>query len=229
MSLLNRAFHLLLGSFTLLIGSGGFLWGLHRLQLLLFASRLHLDRKGKILAKGIACATDPNKIQTTPLSDTPCIAYQFMILEPRAALKSTSSQTTLYQESRGQWNLSLQTPRGKVKLKPGALDLDGAYFSDRQNLARPFSAPRSSTLLTEKGINPKPIGVRRSLNLVEWVIRDGDPIRVLGRIGDQPLCIEAAIVTDKSMYRVFTEAVLACLVGICFLWVALSVIGYAFR
>ena len=52
---------------------------------------------------------------------------------------------------------------------------------------------------------------------------------VKARIGDQPLCIEAAIVTDKSMHRVFTEAALACLVGICFLWVALSVIGYAFR
>lgn len=140
---LNFTFHLLLGLFVALIGVGACYIGFRGLQLTVFAPNYHPRRKGQMIARGKACATHPNEVQTTPLSETSCIAHEFFILEPRNSHKGSTSYAFLHQQSQGQWNLSMQTPRGQVQIKPSELDLDHIHFEDRQTLWNEFTETRS--------------------------------------------------------------------------------------
>lgn len=186
-----------------------------------------------MIARGKACATHPNEVQTTPLSQTSCIAYEFFILEPRNSPKGGTSYAFLHRQSQGQWNLSVQTPRGQIQVKPSELDLDHIHFEDRQDLWNEFTETRSLSLLAEQEITLKHklTGTRRTLILREKVIRNGDAIRVLGRQKHNnrlPL-LEDAIVTDKPISRVILESSLALVAGVFALGLGISLINYAFR
>ncbi|UJB68591.1 hypothetical protein HRE53_19065 [Acaryochloris sp. 'Moss Beach'] len=216
-----------------LIGVGACYIGFRGLQLTVFAPNYHPRRKGRMIAKGKACATHPNEVQTTPLSQMPCIAYEFFILEPRNSHKGSTSYAFLHQQSQGQWNLSVQTPRGQVQIKPSELDLDHIHFEDRQDLWNEFTETRSLSLLSEQEITLKHklTGTRRTLILREKVIRNGDAIRVLGRQKHNnrlPL-LEDAIVTDKPISRVILESSLALVAGVFALGLGINLINYAFR
>ena len=225
MSLLARTFHLILGSFIALFGGAGFLWGIHRLRTSVFVRNYHPRHLGRVVVRGKACATNPNKVLRSILSKRSCIAYNFSILE----LKGKSNSRILYRESRGQWNLSIQTKMAKVQINPREMDFKNPHFQDSQNLFGDFANPLSLTLLAEKGINPRIFGIRRSLLLEESVISDGDEIWALGWIHDQALQLEDAIVTDKSVSRIIVESSLACIVSAWFVWIALAVLAYTLR
>jgi hypothetical protein len=229
LSLVSRGFHLLLGGFTALMGVGSFLWGFHRLRLTVFALSRHPHYQGRVITQGLARPTDPQQVHMSPLSESPCIAYQFSILESRSGVKGGRSQSVLYQDIRGQWNLSLQTPRGIIPIQSCELDFDRASWQDTQTVFRHFAHPRSVLLLAEHGINPQLARWRRSLTLSETLIRDGDPIRVIGRMQSHPPRLAAAIVTDKSDRRILLEATLACLIGAGSVWIALAILAYAWR
>lgn len=126
-----------------LMGVGACYIGFRGLQLTVLAPSYHPRRKGRMIAKGTACATTPNEMQTTPLSQTPCIAYEFFILEPRNSPKGGTSYAFLHRQSQGQWNLSVQTPRGQIQVKPNELDLEHIHFEDRQDLWNEFIESRS--------------------------------------------------------------------------------------
>lgn len=185
-----------------------------------------------MIAKGTACATHPNEVQITPLSQTPCIAYEFFILEPRNSHRGTS-YAFLHRQSRGQWNLSVQTSRGKVQVKPSELDLDHIHFEDRQDLWNEFTESRSLSLLAEQEITLKQklTGIRRTLILREKVIRYGDEVRVLGRQkhSNQSPLLADALVTDKPISRVILESSIALLAGIFVLGLGINLINNAFR
>lgn len=230
---LNFTFHLLLGLFVILMGAGACYIGFRGLQLTVFAPSYHPQRQGKMIAKGTACATHPHDVQTTPLSQTPCIAYEFFILEPRNYVKGGSSFVFLHRQSRGQWNLSVQTSRGKIQVKPSELDLDHIHFEDCQDVWNELTETRSFSLLAEQEITlkHKPTGTRRTLILRKKVIRNGDMIRVLGRqkLNNQVALLEEAIVTNKPISRVILESSLALLAGIFVFGVGISLINHAFR
>ncbi|BDM78560.1 hypothetical protein [Acaryochloris marina] len=230
---INFTFHLLLGLFVILMGGGACYIGFRGLKLTIFAPSYHPRRKGRMMAKGKACATHPNEVQTTPISQTACIAYEFFILEPRNNTKEGDSFAFLHRQSRGRWNLSVQTSRGQVQVKPTELELDHIHFEDRQDLWSEFTESRSVSLLAEQKITLKHklTGTRRTLILREKVIRNGDVIRVLGRQkhSNQLPLLEDAIVTDKPISRVILESSLALLAGLFVLGVGISLINHAFR
>ncbi|MGR3275570.1 hypothetical protein ACSYAD_10685 [Acaryochloris marina NIES-2412] len=229
----NFTFHLLLGLFVIVMGVGACYIGFRGLQLTILAPSYHPRRRGRMIAQGTACATHPNEVQITPLSQTSCIAYEFFILEPRNNTKGGSSFAFLHRQSRGQWNLSVQTPRGQVQVKPSELDLDHIHFEDRQDLWQEFTESRSLSLLAEQEITLKHklTGTRRTLILREKVIRNGDAIRVLGRQkhSNQSPLLEDAIVTDKPIRRVILESSLTLLAGVFVLGLGINLINYAFR
>lgn len=230
---LNFTFHLLLGLFTLMMGGGACYIGCRGLQLTVSASSYHPRRRGRMIAKGTACATHPNEMQTTPLSQTPCIAYEFFILEPRNNVKGGNSFAFLHRQSRGLWNLSVQTPKGHVQVKPSELDLDRIHFEDRQDSWNEFTESQSLSLLAEQDITLKHklAGTRRTLILREKVIRNGDVIRVLGhqKHSNQLPLLEDAIVTDKPISRVILESSLALLAGVFVFGAGISLMNSAFR
>lgn len=224
----HTTFHFLLGLFVILMG-GAACWGaIQRLRQTVLVPKFHPRRIGRMVATGLVRAVNSKDVHFAPLSLTPCIAYQFLILERR----SKNSVVVLYRESKGQWNLKLQTQMGMVQLNPRELDLDKIHDRDNQHLFESFSKPRSVLLLEEKGIKPTNITrMRRSLTLKECILSNGDSIRVIGRREDdhQPLLLEDAIITNKSVLRVILESFLMLIVGAAFIWFALGLIDYAFR
>ncbi|MFK8185581.1 MAG: hypothetical protein AB8B99_19565 [Phormidesmis sp.] len=227
-SLLGIAFYLLLGGFVTFMGAGTCIYFLRRLRLTLLTPQYHPHRTGRMIATGLVRATHTNEQYLTPLSKTPCVAYELTITES----KGKNSRITHYREFRGQQNLSIQTTRGTVQIGNYTLEVIGAHFQDHQHVFSHFSHPKSAAFLAEKGIKPNSmVGTKRSLTIREFILRNGDPIRAIGKRQQQthPVTLENALVTDQPIWQIIGLSLLFCAAGAFVAWIGFGILTLGFR
>jgi hypothetical protein len=229
--LLEKAICLLLGLFMVLMGGAAGVQGLGRLRKLALATKRPSKGEGWQAIQGMARATSPGEIQISPLTGVLCVAYRLSIVERVAASKGSGGYVSLYLETRGQWNLSLDQKGQTIPLQSAELDVDRAYFQDSQHPLKDFRDSRSKALLDEKAIPAKGLGMRRSIHIQEFIIRQGDPIRVVGELQQEngaPI-LNRAIVTDKPSQNMLIETLVMILVSGMIAYIGLALVFYALR
>jgi len=212
----------------LLLGSMGAISAGNSLRQTAFVPNYHPRRRGRVKAKGLVRATDPAQTYMTPLSQTQCIAYRISIT--RKTGKNAS--TTLYQETCGQGNLSLQTQHGTLPISPCKLQLQKVHYQDHYNILKDFHNPLSHQILKEKNITLKNIaGIKRSLTISEYILCNGDPAYMVGQQawnnGQQEL--KAVIVTDQPVRRLVLVASVMLTGSLVCIYIATAMIQAVFQ
>ncbi|MEM1370576.1 MAG: hypothetical protein AAGG02_21775 [Cyanobacteria bacterium P01_H01_bin.15] len=184
--------------------------GFEQLRLTAFAPSYHPYRQGRFATHGVAHATDSSQIQTAPLSQSLCIAYQFSIVR---FLRYKNRKTILHTEQQGQQNLSVHTTRGTVRVNSCKIEFNTIHCEDKQDRPNEFSNQWSHQLVAEKKALSDTIWDavflhHHSLRLKESVLREGDKVYIFGRQAwvNQQRIFKDVIVTDKPDYIVVLNA-----------------------
>ena len=226
--LFNQVLTLGLGLFMMLCGSMGAISAFNSLRLAAFAPPFHPRRQGRIMACGLVRPTDPSQLQTAPLSQIPCLAYQFSIVESRGR----NTKAYLHSERRGQWNLSIHTPSGVLPVTSCELDLNNIHLQDHQHLFAEFENQRAFALLSENNISPNNMaGMRRSLTLRESILRSGDRVYLIGRQqwSDGQRTLKNAVITDKPISQFILKASVMLVASAAVVYISTGVIHLALR
>lgn len=159
------------------------------------------DQVGQMELAGKASAIDAQLIEISPVSETSCIAYEFLVKKYNQGSNHSHSYHTVLKERQGLENLSIQTPTGPVQIKLKTFDLTHPYFEDQQYLNTEFEQPHTLLALKERNIGTSFIGLKEGIKVQESLIQAGDDIIVIGQHNstNNPPILEEAIVSDKSV------------------------------
>ena len=143
-----------------------------------------------------------------------------------------NSSTTLYQETCGQENLSLQTQHGTLPISQCELQLKRVHCQDRYNLLKDFDNPLSYQILREKRITLKNIaGIKRSITISEYILRNGDPAYMVGQQewNNRRRVLNTVIVTDQPVRQLVLLASVMLIGSSVCIYIALAMIQAALR
>jgi E3 ubiquitin ligase len=172
---------LILASFGLVGGIGGFFWGFQRLRRKRIIENIPTS-KVRSLALGlvelVGQAENPSPI-ISPLTKTPCVYYRYTIERYQSSGRSSRWVTIAKGSSSGVvfW---LKDDTGKILILPKSAELEiSCDYEFTSGWGKPVSESLTATL-RGYGISTKGVFGSHRLRFKEWLIRQGDQVYILG-------------------------------------------------